>query len=86
MLRIKCPCCGFFTHQVENVRDPLFEICEVCFWQYDTKAHDTSELLVGANHISLADAIENYKQLYAVEKKYCELVREPFADELPERN
>lgn len=59
MIKIKCPCCGYFTQLVEHEGEPLFEICEVCFWQYDVPAHKHPDISIGANHISLRQAQKN---------------------------
>lgn len=47
MERVKCPCCEYFTF--DSREDALFEICEVCFWQYDEVAHDIPDVNIGAN-------------------------------------
>ncbi|TMV49907.1 hypothetical protein FE783_10025 [Paenibacillus mesophilus] len=47
MVRVQCPCCDYFTF--DSIEDALFEICEVCFWQYDEVAHDRPKVNIGAN-------------------------------------
>lgn len=86
MIKVKCPCCGYYTQLVETSDEPLFEICEVCFWQYDAVAHDNPNMVIGANHISLYDAQENYKKFGACKEKFKNDVRKPFLEELPEKN
>jgi hypothetical protein len=82
MLKIKCPCCEYFTHVTDEADAPFFEICEVCYWQYDIVAHDNPDKVIGSNHISLNDAKTNYKQFHACKKEFSALVREPLPEEL----
>lgn len=87
--KIQCPCCGYFTQAV-GVDDKkpyhCFEMCDVCFWQYDEVAHDKPDISTGANHISLNEAIENYKKNKVCKEKFLHLVREPLPEEFPENN
>lgn len=86
MKRIKCPCCGFFTQLVEYEGEPLFEICEVCYWQYDEVAHDKPDTMKGANHVTLNEARKNFKIHGVCEEKFVHKVRPPLEEELPENN
>ena len=88
VVKIQCPCCGYYTHESESVDAPLFEICPVCFWQYDVVAHNQPDRIIGANHISLNDAKKNYKQYGICKPRHIgkNLVREPLPEELPENN
>ena len=86
MIKIICPCCGCFTQMVEFEGEPLFEICDVCFWQYDAVAHDKPEMIIGANHISLNDAKANYKKYGVCKKQFKHHVRQPLPEEFPENN
>ena len=86
MIRTKCPCCDYFTHLVESEEDPLFGICKVCFWAYDAVAHDTPEISIGANYISLNGARENYKIIGVCKPEFKHHVRPPLPEELPENN
>lgn len=86
MIKKKCPCCGYYTQLVEHEDEPLFEICEVCFWQYDRTAHDRPCVAGGANNISLKDARKNYKQFGVCTPGYERHSREPLEEELPENN
>ena len=88
LVKIQCPCCGYYTHESEAVGDPLFEICPVCFCQYDIVAHNQPDRIIGANHISLNDAKENYKKYGICEQRFIgkNLTRKPLQDELPENN
>jgi isopentenyldiphosphate isomerase len=88
MKRVKCPCCGYFTHLVENYSEPLhlFEICDVCFWQYDLAYHDKPDMISGPNYISLNEARKNYKQFGVCKQPFINDVRKPLPEELPENN
>ena len=83
MKNVKCPCCGYYTHTEDCY---LFEICKVCFWQYDLTSHDTPNVKSGANKISLNEARENYKKYGVSELEYINNVRKPLPEELPENN
>ncbi|MBP2000788.1 hypothetical protein J2Z69_001819 [Paenibacillus shirakamiensis] len=78
--RLECPCCGYFTV------DSDYDICDVCFWQYDWVAHQDPDRNIGANHISLAQAKENYRQFGVCKKEFIHMVRGPLEEELPENN
>ena len=69
---------------VASEGEPLFEICEVCFWQYDAVAHDRPDEIVGANHnISLNEAKRNYERygVCKIKKGYRNMTRPPMAEE-----
>ena len=84
MKRVQCPCCGYYTHFEDCY---FFEICEVCFWQYEEAAHDKPNINIGgANKVSLNKARENYKKYGASEVDYINNVRKPLPEELPENN
>ena len=83
MIKIKCPCCGYYTHLVESEYEPLFEICEVCFWQYDAVAHDKPDSMIGANSVTLNEARENYKLFGVSERRFLGKGRNPFTEEFP---
>jgi len=82
--RLKCPCCGYFT--VDSEEEVIVDICEVCFWQYDEIAHEHPERNIGANHISLLQAKQNFMQFGACKKEMINLVRLPREEELPKNN
>ena len=87
MKKYQCPCCGFYTLKGgEFEAGPLFEICDVCFWQYDEVAHDKPDTLLGANKVTLNQAKENYRNFGASEKRFVNDVRKPLPEELPENN
>ncbi|OFF39821.1 glycosyltransferase [Listeria monocytogenes] len=60
-----------------------YDICEVCYWEYDVVAQEYPDEIIGANNISLKQAKINYAKFCAVEEKYITLVRKPRQDELP---
>ena len=84
MIRKIWPCCGYFT--IDSEDDIIVDICEVCFWQYDAVAHDKADQNIGANHISLSDARDNYKKYGVCKEEFKNMVRKPREDELPENN
>ena len=87
--RIQCPCCEQYT-QLVGIEDKepyhCFEICEVCFWQYDAPAHDKLDISIGANKISLNEARENFKQYGVCKPEFKDMVRAPQPIEFPENN
>ncbi|WP_074114343.1 CPCC family cysteine-rich protein [Paenibacillus sp. P46E] len=84
MRKTMCPCCGYYT--IESNDEVIVEICDVCFWQYDVVAHMYPDRSIGANHISLNQARENYIQFGVCKKEYDEMVRKPLPCEFPEYN
>ncbi|WP_435165222.1 CPCC family cysteine-rich protein [Paenibacillus glycanilyticus] len=81
---VQCPCCGYFTICRDD--EVLADICEVCYWQYDLIAHEKPHISIGANKLSLNEAIKNYKKHGVCKVIFKHLVREPIAEELPENN
>ena len=86
MIRIQCPCCGYYTHEVEDANDLLVDICDVCHWQYDLVAHDYANTVIGPNKVSLNQASENFKAFGAKTERFINYVRKPLPEELPENN
>ena len=86
MVKIQCPCCGYYTHKSEAIDYPLVEICPVCLWQYDVAAHNQPDKVIGANHVSLNHARENYKKYGVCEQSFIEksFTRKPLYEEMPE--
>lgn len=84
MPRLQCPCCGYFT--VVSNDEVIVDICDVCFWQYDKVAHNKPDISIGANHVSLKDARENYRRYGVCKPEFKQHVREPLEEELPENN
>ncbi|NMD37783.1 MAG: glycosyltransferase [Christensenellaceae bacterium] len=59
----ECPVCKQKTIRM------IFDICDVCGWQYDLAYHDIPDR-IGANKISLNQAKENYKKYGYFDPKY----------------
>ncbi|MGO4501080.1 CPCC family cysteine-rich protein [Paenibacillus sp. 2RAB27] len=81
---MQCPCCDNFTYA--DMEEAFFEICEVCFWQYDGTAHDKPEKIIGANRISLNQARVNFHKYGVCKEQFKGMVREPLEEELPINN
>lgn len=86
MKKIQCPCCGYYTISTED--EIIVDICEVCFWQYDTTAHKYPEKSIGPNSVSLNEARVNYIKYGVSEKRFIDknLTREPYPEEFPDQN
>lgn len=56
----------------------MYEICPVCFWEYDPIQNDNPNYSGGANSISLFDVIHNYQKYGAISKEYISFVRNPY--------
>jgi len=78
--KYKCPCCGFYT----LIEAPIntFEDCPVCFWEIDGLQQTDADYKGGANHVSLNQAKENFKNFQAVEERFKDYVRPPLNIEL----
>lgn len=83
-MRIKCPCCGYFT--IDNDLEIIVDICQVCHWQYDCVGHEKPNMSIGPNHVSLNEAIRNYKKYGASDIRFIPYVRKPLIEELPKNN
>jgi hypothetical protein len=79
-----CPCCGYYTVDCED--DEYFEICKVCYWQYDAVMHQKPNIGGGANKVSLNEARKNFLKFGAKEERFATNVRAPLPEELPENN
>ncbi|MDT0124681.1 CPCC family cysteine-rich protein [Paenibacillus sp. RRE4] len=84
MKRLQCPCCYNFTIEAEE--EVIVDICDVCFWQFDSVAHSNPQINIGANHITLNQARENYKKFGVCKPQFKNMVRKPLQEELPENN
>ena len=82
--RHRCKCCGYYT-LVGTVDDIDWDICPVCFWENDVFG-ENPEAYSGANHMTLAQGRENYKNYSACDPKSLLHVRLPLPQELPENN
>ena len=78
----KCPCCGNYT--IDSDDEIIFDICPVCFWQYDEVAHDKPDTILGANSVTLTEARNTYLRFGACEQRFVSQVRKPLPEELPE--
>jgi len=91
MKRIQCPCCGYYTQLVEETdKYPYhcFEICDVCFWQYEETSHDKPDKPSGGANgmLSLNEARKNYMKYGVYESRFKKHVRLPLPEEMPENN
>ena len=80
--RTICPCCNNRTIFKKITND----ICPVCYWEKDDDVLHDSNAVSGVNHISLAEAINNYEKLGACREEFKELVRKPFSYEKMNKN
>ena len=78
-VKYPCPCCGYRTLDERGG----FDICPVCFWEDDGQddADVSTYRSFGPNHVSLAQARENYKRIGACEERCLQYVRPPLPDE-----
>lgn len=63
-----CPCCGYLSLP-EHIDDRAYDICPVCFWEYD--GIETDERYSSPNHMTLGEGKSNY-QLFSVSEKRLE--------------
>jgi hypothetical protein len=81
--KFTCPCCGYKTFDRE---DHLWEICEVCFWQSCPLQNADPNYFGGPNHLTLAEAQQNFINFGACEKGSLAHVRPPEDDEPKDTN
>ena len=76
-----CPCCGYLVHE-----EPpgSFEICPICFWEDDNVQLRYAGISIGANHVSLMEAQQNFISFGACEERIKEYVRPPNAEDIRE--
>ena len=86
MKRVQCPCCG--NYPFANYDEAFFEICDICFWQYEETSHDKPDKPSGGANgmLSLNMARANYLEFGACERRVLGYVRAPLPEELPENN
>lgn len=77
--KYQCPCCGYYTFEDKHHN---YDICPVCFWEDDPQQFKDPNLHGGANHISLVQAQENYKQFEVCDVAMKKYVRKPKKDEM----
>jgi hypothetical protein len=53
-MKYKCPVCGNFTIEQK------FDICPICYWEYDPIDIKNPELISNSNKLSLYVARSNY--------------------------
>ncbi|NEW04639.1 hypothetical protein GK047_01190 [Paenibacillus sp. SYP-B3998] len=82
MQKYTCPCCGYKTLE----SDGHFDICEICFWEDDPYQEFKPYDGYGANHVSLAEAQNNYITFGACDKNGIDNVRKPTHDEKRDAN
>ncbi len=70
-----CPCCEHKTILDE------YDICPVCFWEYDKSQSERPYSTGGANSVSLNEAKANYARYGACEKRFQDKVRQPLPEE-----
>lgn len=70
MEKIKCPCCNYYTI------NEIYDICPVCFWENDPIQEVHPNTMLGANHVTLNVAKENYKKFGVSELEYADKVRD----------
>lgn len=77
-MKIKCPCCGYFTLSED---EPKYDICPVCYWENDPFQEKNPEE-TGANKISLIKARENFEVFGACEPELLKYTRAPLDEEV----
>ena len=77
--KYQCPCCGYYTF---NNKHHNYEICPVCNWEDDPEQAKDPTLHIGANHISLVKAQENYQKYGVCDENMKRFVRKPKKDEM----
>jgi hypothetical protein len=68
---LTCPCCGYKTISEE------YDICPICFWEYDPVQQSDPDYPRGANSTSLRQAQQNYLCFGACEESAVKSVRKP---------
>jgi hypothetical protein len=79
-MKVKCPCCGFYTLNDEISRS--YKICPVCMWERDPVQNANPDFIGGANEVSLNRAKENFLNYGATEQRFVSYVRKPKPEEL----
>ena len=77
---IRCPCCNYLT--IDDYLNPIVEICEVCYWQYDEVAQKNPDKIIGPNQVSLVHAKINYIKYGVSDCRFLHCVRKPKEDEI----
>lgn len=79
-----CPCCGYLT--LPEGKPGSYEVCPVCHWMDDPIQFTDVEYVSDTNHVSLAEARENFQEYGAVTETTVEETREPAPDETRDPN
>src|SRR3954453_3538105 len=74
-----CPCCGYL---VFDEPPGSYEICPICFWDYDIVQLAFPDMTGGANKYSLIGGQQNYKRFAACEERVKGSVRSPNESEI----
>lgn len=80
MSKLACLCCGYLTFDSNNYH---FDVCPVCFWEWDELQNDNPHYDGGANHESLTQARQNFLAFGASASEYKDYVRAPLPEEYP---
>ena len=77
-----CPCCGCLT--VDKLK--AWSICPVCFWEDEGGVYDgdtvRDDVYSVPNHMTLAQARDNYRRFGACRKELSSKTREPTEQEI----
>ncbi|HTL83354.1 MAG TPA: CPCC family cysteine-rich protein [Bacteroidia bacterium] len=77
--KFKCDCCGYFTLPSNEVG--YYQMCPVCYWEDDAAQANDPELKRGKNEISLNEARQNFKTMWAMDMRSTEYARDPLESE-----
>ena len=69
---LACPCCGFLT-----ILEP-YDICPICFWEYDDLGWVYAGEPVGPNSVSLLDGQRNFVRTGSAKLHTLPHVRPPW--------
>ncbi|MBB1335773.1 MULTISPECIES: CPCC family cysteine-rich protein [unclassified Pseudoalteromonas] len=68
---VDCPCCGYITLKYGGCG----EICEVCFWEYDSEIDSRVTIPSVCNHgMTLNEAKENFELFGATKEEFIKHV------------
>lgn len=79
-----CPCCGYET--LPEGAPGSYEVCAICHWMDDPVQFGDEEYVGDANHISLAEARENFERVGAATPEALADTREPTSDDRRDPN
>ena len=58
---MQCPCCDHYS------LDDIYDICPVCFWEYDGFDIDKPDVRSPCNRLTIREARANFRRLGACE-------------------